>query len=319
MAARVFMSYSHKDEALRNELEVQLAVLKREGLIEVWHDRRMVAGDQFDASIEAEMDSADVVLLLVSPDFLASDYCFNIEKTRALERHRRGEARLISVILRPCDWQNTDLRELLATPTDGRPVTRWPDRDEAFLNVATEIRRAINEIGKAAPRQPQLKQNHPEAPVNPEPRLPRSSNLRLKREFTQSEKDDFVIEAFEFMDQFFGGSLWELQGRNPEVGIRHRRVDGNTFTATIYRNGERVSGCTVRLGGFIGNGSITFSYGDDASSTSINDSMSVEADDQKLYLAPMGMQHPGNRSSALSFEGAAEYYWALLIQPLQGN
>ena len=264
------------------------------------------------------MDSADVVLLLVSPDFLASDYCYNIEKTRALERHRRGEARLISVILRPCDWQNTDLREFLATPTDGRPVTRWADRDEAFLNVATEIRRAINEIGKAAPRQSEPEQNRDGAPRSPEPRLPRSSNLRLRKEFTQSEKDDFLIEAFEFMDRFFQGSLQELQGRNQEIGSRHRRVDGNTFTATVYKNGEKVSACRIRLGGFTGN-AITYSYGDDASSNSFNDSMSVEADDQKLYLAPMGMQHLGNRGSALSFEGAAEYYWALLMQPLQGN
>lgn len=127
MAARVFISYSHKDEALRDQLEVQLAMLKRQGLIETWHDRRMLAGDQFDWAISEELDAADIVLLLVSPDFLASDYCFNIEKAHALKRHREGSARLVSVILRPCDWQNTDLGSYLVTPTDGRAVTLWPN------------------------------------------------------------------------------------------------------------------------------------------------------------------------------------------------
>lgn len=96
MAARVFVSYSHRDEELR---------------------------DQLDWTISKELDQADIVLLLISPDFLASDYCYKIEKGRALERHREGTAQLVSVIMRPCDWKHTDLAEYLVTPTDGKPVT----------------------------------------------------------------------------------------------------------------------------------------------------------------------------------------------------
>ena len=147
MAAKVFMSYSHRDEELRDQLEVQLAMLKRQGLIDVWHDRRLLAGDHLDWTISKELDEADIVLLLISPDFLASDYCYKIEKGRALERHNEGSARLISVILRPCDWTYTDLAQYLVTPTDDKAITRWTDRDEAFLDVARSIRRAIEEIG----------------------------------------------------------------------------------------------------------------------------------------------------------------------------
>lgn len=85
--AVVFFSYTHRDESMRNELEVHLTMLKRQGLIEAWHDRRIVAGNDFDRSISAHLESADIILLLVSPHFLASDYCYDREMTRAMERH----------------------------------------------------------------------------------------------------------------------------------------------------------------------------------------------------------------------------------------
>jgi len=138
MAARVFISYSHRDEELRDELEVQLAMLQRQGLVDIWHDRRLLPGDHLDWTISNELDQVDIILLLVSPDFIASDYCYKIEKGRALERHKAGTARLISIILRPCDWTETELSDFLVTPRDGRPVTLWPNRDEAFLDEKTE-------------------------------------------------------------------------------------------------------------------------------------------------------------------------------------
>ncbi len=319
MGARVFISYSHKDEDLRDQLEVQLSMLKRQGLIEVWHDRRLLAGDHLDWTISKELDEADVILLLVSPDFLASDYCYKIEKGRALERHREGTARLVSVILRPCDWHHTDLAQYLVTPTDGTPVTRWADRDEAFLDVTKSIRRTIEELGVGA----EAKEKHdfievaePAAEVE----LPRSSNMRLRKDFTKADEDGFLLEAFEFMDRFFQGSLQELEARNGGVQVRHRRVDGNCFTAVIYRDGDKVASCTVRLGGMFDNG-ISYANGDNARPGTCNESVSVEKDDQKLFLRPMGMPFMahGDGDGALSHEGAAEYFWALLIAPLQGR
>lgn len=319
MTARVFMSYSHNDEGLRDQLEVQLAMLQRQGLVEVWHDRRMLAGDRLDWTISKELDEADIILLLVSPDFIASDYCYKIEKGRALERHREGSARLISVILRPCDWTHTDLREYLVTPKDGKPITQWPDRDEAFLDVAQSIRRAIEEIGQAdAPNEVHdfIEQT---PPVAEEIELPRSSNLRLKKEFSQADEDQFLMDAFEYADRFFQGSLQELQARNQGIEARHRRIDANCFTASIYRHGSKEASCTIRVGGMMGG--ITYADGDNASTNTCNESLAVEKDDQKLFLKPMGMPHFGmaEGESALSYEGASEYLWSLLIRPLQGD
>ncbi len=104
-ALDVFLSYSHRDESLRDALSTHLALLEREGTIRTWHDRRIGAGEDRKGEIDGYLESADLILLLISPDFIASDYCFDVEMTRALERHEAGEARVIPVILRPTDWR----------------------------------------------------------------------------------------------------------------------------------------------------------------------------------------------------------------------
>lgn len=139
---KLFFSYSHKDKDLRDKLEVQLSILKREGLIEAWHDRKIPAGDELDKAIDEKLEHADVILLLISPDFLASRYCYDIEVKRAMQRHAEGSARVIPVILRACEWQNAPFGKLVAVPTDGKAVTKWRDRDQAFLDVAQKIRGA---------------------------------------------------------------------------------------------------------------------------------------------------------------------------------
>jgi hypothetical protein len=146
---KVFVSYSHRDEELRNQLGVHLEILRREGVIEPWHDRRIGAGRDVHAAISDSLESADLVLLLVSPDFLASDYCFDIEMKRALARNLEGAARVIPVILRPCDWHRAPFGHLRATPADGHPISKSPDRDETFLQVSRDIRSAAEEIGAA--------------------------------------------------------------------------------------------------------------------------------------------------------------------------
>jgi hypothetical protein len=310
----VFFSYSHKDEGLRNELETHLAMLKREGVISAWHDRRLVAGDEINSRIASELDQADIILLLVSPDFLASDYCYGIEVARALERHAAGEARVIPIILRPCDWKRAPFGKLLAAPTDGRPVTKCPDRDDAFLDITNAIRAAAISMGDEVAPAP-----HPKAP--PRSRLtalgPRSSNLRVRQTFTDRDKDRFLHDAFDFMASFFENSLNELAERNPGIEGDFRPIDANRFTASVYQNGQNIARCQIRLGG-LGNG-IAFSYNANPEDTSLNESMSVEAGEQSLFLRPLGMQmhRTSGKDAHLGFQGAAEYYWSLFIEPLQ--
>ena len=149
----VFFSYAHEDEKLRDDLAKQLKLLERQGVISAWHDRQIVAGSEWGRAIDTHLDSAQVILLLISPDFLASDYCFDIEVKRAMERHETGEARVIPVVLRPVDyWQEASFGKLQALPTNAKPVTTWENRDEAFRIVAQGIRQAIAQLTANPPR-----------------------------------------------------------------------------------------------------------------------------------------------------------------------
>jgi TIR domain len=140
----IFFSYAHEDEALRDQFAKHLKLLERQGVITAWYDRDITAGEEWKKAIDSHLESANIILLLVSADFLASDYCYDIELKRALERHDRNEARVIPVILRSVEWQNSPLGKLSALPTDGKPITSWLNQDEAFTNVVRELRRVID-------------------------------------------------------------------------------------------------------------------------------------------------------------------------------
>lgn len=144
----VFISYSHKDEDLKDELYVHLANLTRQNKIKPWQDRAIEAGTEWDAEIKARLESAGVILLLITPRFIASEYCFDKETQRAMERHTAGTARVIPIIMKPCDWQDTPFSKLQVLPKDAKPVTSWGDRDEALLNVVQGIRRAVDSLAK---------------------------------------------------------------------------------------------------------------------------------------------------------------------------
>lgn len=148
---KLFYSYAHCDVQLRKHLETHLSALRQQGVITKWHDRTIVAGTNWKQSIDAHLMTAAVILLLISPDFLASDSCYGVEMQRALARHAAGDACVIPVILRPVDWQVTPFAHLQCVPTDARPGTMWANRDEAFREVARVIRTAIKQFHSHQP------------------------------------------------------------------------------------------------------------------------------------------------------------------------
>ena len=143
-SVKIFYSYAHEDEDLRDELEKHLILLRRQGVITQWHDRQITAGQEWRGQIDEHLHTADLILLLISADFVASDYCYDVELMRALERHKRGSAIVIPIILRPVDnWQSAPFGGLQALPQDGKPVTTWEHQDEAFADIVQGIRRTI--------------------------------------------------------------------------------------------------------------------------------------------------------------------------------
>lgn len=143
---RLFYSYSHRDERLRDELDTHLKLLQREGLIEVWHDRQIAPGQAWDEEINANLESADIILLLISANFIASDYCYGVEMQRAIERDASGEARVVPVILRDVDWQGAPFGKLQALPKNGKPIMTWSSRDSAWKDVSLGIRRVVQAL-----------------------------------------------------------------------------------------------------------------------------------------------------------------------------
>lgn len=173
---RLFISYSHKDESLRESLGDHLASLQREGLIEAWHDRKITAGQEWAGAIDTNLEEADIILCLVSAGFLASPYCSDVELRRALERHEAEEACLIPVILKPADWDATPLGRLQALPANAKPVTNWSNRDEAFLSIARGIREVVQRLAES-PRPARVTPRQPPPPTGTIPGAPAGSAL----------------------------------------------------------------------------------------------------------------------------------------------
>jgi hypothetical protein len=152
---QIFFCYAHEDELLLNKLKAHLKPLQRQGLIDMWHDRDISAGTEWENEIDRHLKVAQIILLLVSPDFMNSDYCYGKEMKQAIERHKRNEARVIPVILRPVYWQGA-LGHLQALPTDGKAVmsSNWHNLDEAFYDVEEGIRKALGEFATHIPASP---------------------------------------------------------------------------------------------------------------------------------------------------------------------
>lgn len=149
----LFYSYAHEDEPLRDELQGHLGILQRRGVLDAWYDRDILPSTDWADQIDRRLQSADIVLLLVSADFIASDYIWGRELQVALSRHASGEAAVIPVLVRAVDIEDAPFAHLQGLPTDLRPVTSWTNRDEAWTNVAKGVRRTVNDIRsrRAAP------------------------------------------------------------------------------------------------------------------------------------------------------------------------
>lgn len=139
-------AYARRDERLRNELEKHLSALRNQGYITDWHNRKIVAGKEWAREVDEHFDTAHIILLLVSPDFMASNYCNDVQIKRAMERHDAGEARVIPILLRPVDWHDAPFGKLQALPFNGKPISSWQNTDEALYQIAQEIRRAIESL-----------------------------------------------------------------------------------------------------------------------------------------------------------------------------
>src|ERR1700687_492857 len=155
LAVEVFCAYARADEKWLRQLETHLSGLERQRLISLWHDRQILPGSNWEETIDAHLETASVILLLISADFVASNYCYGIEMKRALERHEANEVRVVPIVVRPCDWQRLPFASLQALPMDAKPISTYTSVDQGWTQVASGLRRVIEDLSllsASAPR-----------------------------------------------------------------------------------------------------------------------------------------------------------------------
>jgi len=145
---KVFVSYAHKDESFKKELDIQLKLIGMQTPIHIWTDEDITPGQEWDNEIKQALEGADVILLLVSTDFLVSNYINDVEIKKAMERYNRGETLVIPIIIRPTQFTNFELGKFQALPKLGKPIDTWDNRDEAWLNVSQGLLKVFSSAGK---------------------------------------------------------------------------------------------------------------------------------------------------------------------------
>lgn len=306
---RAFISYSHQDTGALERLHVHLANLQREGRIETWYDREILAGDVLDDEISQELEQANLILLMVSPDFIASNYCIEREMQRALERHDAGEARVVPIIVEPCDWAAMpQLRRLKAVPKDAVPISDWANANTAYLDVVQEIRRIVDASGTNTP-EPALDEP---APVAPQRGVPR---YRVQRDFDEIDRSEYRDLAFSTIKDYFQRAIGEIDAVE---GLRGRFVDrgANSFGSTVVNRGRQHGTAHITVhcrNAGLAPGDIYYSFNENAGENTANGGFNVSSDEYEQFLV-LTMAMFGNEPNRLKPEQAAEYLWNQFIE-----
>ncbi len=308
---KVFISYSHKDSEALERLHTHLALLRSEGLIDTWYDRQILAGGRIDAEIDRELESCELFLMLVSPDFLASDYCVNLEMRRALERHRDDSAHVVPIIVEPCDWLSSELRELKALPRDGKPISEWTNPNSAYLDVVRELRRILGIRKAAVP--PMGLATFSEETNETRPVAPR---YRVQQDFDEIDRSEFRETAFATIRDYFQQQIAEI---NTVSKLRGRFVPRgpSSFGSTIVNRALELNRGTAHItvhckNGGLGLGDIYYSFSENADPNSANGIFHIESDEYEMYLS--SMMSFGSGRERLTPEEAAERLWADFIK-----
>ncbi|WP_305097877.1 toll/interleukin-1 receptor domain-containing protein [Croceibacterium aestuarii] len=302
MSVKVFISYSHADDDLLDRLHKHLAQLRRDGTIIAWYDREITAGRRLDDTIGTELEDADIFLACASPDWIDSNYAYETEFKRALEKEIQGTAVIVPVIFKPCDWLSTPLQQFRALPKDGKPITEFTNQDVALLDVVTGLR-ALARQRSTTEYKGQADVAQVERPV---------SRYRVQREFDELDKRDFVETAFKEMYRFFEASVAELNSIE-EIECRLSPLESDYFSCTVINRGVKRGFETVhvRKGGTWG--AIDLLFGEHNQSNTSNGGFSVVADNYQLALSPLMFQFGGREEDVLNARDAAKMVWDNLL------
>jgi len=226
--SNLFISYSHVDTEVLDRLHTHMAILKEEGKVTTWFDREILAGGDLDGNIKDELTAADIFIAIVSPDYLNSKYCYQIEFKTALSRMQAGELIIVPVIAEPCDWQASPLGKIKALPADGKAISDWINKNTAYLNIIQEIRRLLDarEVVSKISLFPQ----------SPETVQKTKKTYKVKQDFTEVDIIDYRQKTFEFIRKYFEDSIEEI---NTIADIQARMLDSEKKSFTCLISNKR--------------------------------------------------------------------------------
>ncbi|MEJ0049348.1 MAG: toll/interleukin-1 receptor domain-containing protein [Rhodospirillales bacterium] len=305
MAIDAFISYAHADDKALDRLHKHLAMLRRDGGLHAWSDHEILAGTKFGGAISSSLESSALFLALVSPDYMASRYCYDEEFRRALELSETGRIRIVPIILEPCDWLSSPLRDFLALPKDGKPISDWTNENNAFLDVVTGLRRLLESL-RVAPAPDINSGSQASARIGRRP--------MIKQDFDTIQKSEFADAAFDVIQNYFKESCVELN----EVGdgtirAKFEGMSATAFTCTVVNRARRSGGeghITVRNAKQRAHfGDISYVYQRFADDGTSNGGVRVEADEYELYLVMDSMSSMSNKGAKLNAHQVANTLW----------
>ncbi len=310
MVSKAFISYAHIDERALDRLHKHLTLLQREGKINTWSDHKILPGDKLNGKINESLESSTIFLALVSPDYLASNYCYDKEFKYAMSLSEANKIRIIPVILEPCDWLASPLSQFMALPKDGKPISEWTNQNNAFLDVVTGLRRMLEEADNNAASTAFSRDSTREI-IGKRP--------RIKQDFDSIQKSDFADKTYLAVRSYFESSCKELNDAGDGIiKSKFEPMGPTVFTCTVVNRSRRSAGeahITVRNSKRRGHfGDINYVYQAHAEDGTSNGSIRIEADDYNLYLKMDNLSHYGRDEPKYSPEQAAEKLWVDFVK-----
>lgn len=308
MALTAFISYSHADERYLDRLHKHMSMLQRDGDIETWTDHRIVPGAKLNDSVMTALKTSDLFIALVSPDYLASNYCYEKEFQEALRRAEAGELHIVAVIVEPCDWLSSPFSQFMALPKEGKPISEWTNANVAYLDVVAGLRKLL---ASAKPENSDFVSGFTTTQTS-------GRRVKIKQEFDSIQRGEFIDKAYGIIQDYFENSCRELSGIE-DLKAKFLKMGDNSFTCTVVNRGikgGREAHITVHnsRGKRHNFGDINYVFEPHADHGSSNGSIQVDVDDYNMYLTWGFGRYGGREESKYDAQQAAEALWLEFVE-----
>jgi len=298
--AHAFISYSHSDERTVQRLQVHMAQLKREGSLTSWFDGEIKAGGELDDNIITELNRSDMFLAIISPDYLNSAYCYDVEFQHALTNFNNGKVRIVPIIAQPCDWKPSSFGGFKAIPKDGKPISEWVNENNAFLNVIDELRRLVPTSAPHDGRAPTTATS--------------SKHYKVKRDFDPVDQLNFRDESFEVIHTYFRDAIEEINGVEQIKARFVHEQNKRQFTCVVTNRAKIGSTGYISIGiqdaiNHFGNAGITYSLSEHLNENIFGNTFSIEHDDYRLFWTKRNMMYTREEPKPMDAKEIADVLW----------